>query len=85
MDTIKKTGTTPTIEENTGGAEILGVLELKPIMVKMRDGHGAEMVKMGFLVPGGEVYFLEEKGISRPAQTWVKTGIQKKLATTPQV
>ena len=74
MDTIKKTGTTPTIEENTGGAEILGVLELKPIMVKM-----------GFLVPGGEVYFLEEKGISRPAQTWVKTGIQKKLATTPQV
>jgi hypothetical protein len=78
MDTIKKTGATPAIEENVGGADILGVVEIKPVMVKMRDGHGVEMVKMGFLVPGGEVYFLEEK-VVKQAQNWVKKGVLKKV------
>jgi hypothetical protein len=79
METIKKTGATPIIEENVGGAEVIGVVELRAIMVKLRDGNGVEMVKMGFQVPGGEVYFLDEKIISKPAQTWVKNGIVKKL------
>ena len=78
-DTIKKTGATPLEEGPANGAEILGVVELRPIMVKMRDGNGLEMVKMGFQVPAGEVYFLDEKSISRPAQAWVKAGIIKKL------
>jgi len=79
MEVIKITGKTPMEEGATGGAEVLGVVEIKPIMVKIRDGHGVEMVKLGFQVPGNDVYFIDEKSISKPAQTWVKNGIAKKL------
>jgi len=81
MEAIKKIGTTPEIEEATGGAEILGVIEPRSVMVKMRDGNGIETVKMGFVVPGGELYFLEEKSFKQ-AQKWVRNGVLKKLSAS---
>lgn len=77
--TNKKTGATPIVEEGIGGGEILGVIELKPVMVKLRDGHGQEVTKLAIVVPGGEVYFINDTAIGKPAQKWVKAGVLKAL------
>jgi hypothetical protein len=76
---IKKTGATPIIEEGVGGGEVLGVVEVKHVMIKLRDGHGKDMVKLAFVIPGGDVYFLEEKVIGKPAQQWVRNAVLKAL------
>ena len=80
---IRKTGATPIAEGDVGGGEILGVVEIKPVMVKLRDGHGKEMVKIGLVIPGGDLYFIDEKTISKQAQSWVRNGVLKKLGLTP--
>ncbi len=82
--TSKKTGATPLAEELLGGGEIIGVIETKTVMVRLRDGHGKEMVKLAIVVPGGEVYFLDESAVKvKQAQTWVKKGVLSKLGLTP--
>lgn len=78
-DPVKKTGTTPEVIEGTNAGEINGVIELKTVLVKLRDGHGKEMVKMAIVIPGGEVYFIKDSAIDLQAQTWVKKGILAKL------
>jgi len=80
----KKTGATPIVEEGLGGGEILGVVETKTVMVNLRDGHGKEMVKLAIVVPGGDVYFLDESAVKvKAAQSWVRNGVLKKLGLTP--
>ena len=53
--------------------------EVKHVMIKLRDGHGKDMVKLAFVIPGGDVYFLEEKVIGKPAQQWVRNAVLKAL------
>lgn len=77
--TNKKTGATPIVEEGIGGGEVLGVVELKTVMVKIRDGHGQEVTKLVVVVPGGDIYFLDDKAIGKPAQKWVRSGVLKAL------
>lgn len=80
----KKTGATPIVEEGLGGGEVLGVAETKTVMLKLRDGHGKEMVKFAYVVPGGEVYFIDEASVKlKPAQSWVKAGVLSKLGLKP--
>ena len=78
-----KTGQTPVAEldEVPGTGEIQGTLELKTALVKMRDGRdGKTIVKIAFVVPGGEVYFLDDVAARmKPAQQWAKRQIMKKL------
>jgi len=80
----KKTGATPEVIEGIGGGEILGVIKTQLVMVNLRDGHGQSMVKLAIVVPGGEIHFLEDKVIGKPAQSWVKRGIQDKLSATKE-
>ena len=65
--------------EGVGGGEILGVAETKLVMVNLRDGHGQNMVKLAVVVPGGDIYFLDDKTVGKPAQAWVRKGILRKL------
>lgn len=75
-----KTGATPIIEEGLGGGEVLGVMEVKTVLVRFRDGHGREETKLAVIIPGGETYFFGRGSVDdRPAQTWLKEGINRKL------
>jgi hypothetical protein len=77
---IKKTGMTPEAEEGIGGGEVQGVTELKTVIVKLRDGHGQEMVKIGLVVPEGDLYWLDERATNlRPAQAWVRRQVKRLL------
>ncbi len=62
-----------------GGGEVLGVADLKTVMVKLRDGHGVEQIKIAIVAADGSVYFLDDKNIMKPAQNWVKSGVLQKL------
>lgn len=77
---IKKTGATPIVEDGIGGGELHGVVEVKQVLAKFRDGHGREMVRLAIVVPGGEVYFLDDRAMNtKPAQSWLKNAILKKM------
>lgn len=76
METIKKTGATPTVEEGIGGGELLGAIPVKTVLVRYRDGHGKEEVKLAAVIPGGEIYFFGRDAIdTRPVQTWLKKAV----------
>ncbi len=75
----KKTGATPEVEDGIGGGEVLGVAELKTILVKYRDGHGVEAVRAALVFPDGTTHFIDEKSITKPVQNWLKRGSLKKL------
>ena len=80
--TLKKTTSVQIEEESLAGGEVLGVLEITPVLVNYRDGHGQTETKIALVIPGGEVYFLTKDGVDhRPAQTWVKKAISKKLSS----
>ena len=77
---MKKTGATPLIEEGIGGGDVVGVLPVKTVLVKYRDGHGIEETKLAVIIPGGEVYFFGRNTLDlRPAQKWLKDAIQEKI------
>ena len=81
---VTKTGATPVEESADEAGKVLGVVETKTVLVNLRDGYGKEMVKLAVVVPGGEVYFLDEAAIkTKPAQAWVKTAVLQKLALKP--
>lgn len=73
----KKTGATPLPEGAPGGSgEVLGVLEIRPVIIKLRDGYGKDQVRIALVVPGGEVYYLDDAALRRnSAQAWVKKGV----------
>ena len=77
MSENKKTGATPLVDEDSlRGGEVLGALPVKPVLVKYRDGHGKEEVRLAVVIPGGEVYFFEAKALDlHPAQKWLKAGV----------
>jgi hypothetical protein len=50
------------------------LIDVPVFLAKYRDGHDQEAVRLGVVV-GGEVRFLEEKMLSKPAQTWLKNDI----------
>ena len=78
---MKKTGATPIVEdEDLGGGSVLGAVPVQTVLVKYRDGHGQESIKLAAIVPGGEVYFFSRDSLDdRQAQTWLKNGVLKKL------
>lgn len=70
--------------EATALGEVLGIVELKTVMAKIRDGSGKTLVKIALVVPDGEVYILDD-GLDgnvrmKASQAWVKSQILKKLA-----
>ena len=75
----KKTGATPAVEEGIGGGEVLGVAETKIVIVRLRDGHGQEMIKLAVVSPDGATNFFEDKVLGKPVQAWVKKGILRFL------
>ena len=83
-ETNKKTGATPTVIDGVGGGEVLGVAEIKTVMVKYRDGHGVEATKLAIVVAGGELYFLDDKAIGKQAQTWLKNEVFTRLGLTKE-
>ena len=54
------------------------VMTYGKVLVNYQDGHTNEATRIGFLI-GDEVRFLEEKALSKPAQTWLKNDILKAL------
>lgn len=77
---MKKKVNTIASEGASAGGEVLGVAELKPVMVKLRDGYGEEMVKIALIAPDGAVYFTDEDAMKiKPAQQWVKNAVLEKL------
>lgn len=77
---MKKTGATPLVEEGIGGGEVQGVVEVRTVLVKYRDGHGTDAIRLAVVIPGGAVHFLDKDAIDiRPVQTWLKNGILAKL------
>lgn len=78
---MKKTGATPLVEaDGLGGGEVQGVLEVKTLLVKYKDGHGKEEVRLAALIPGGEMYFFDGKALDlRPAQKWLKAGVAEHI------
>lgn len=59
---------------------MLGVLPVNTYLVRYRDGHGQEAIKLAVMVPGGDMYFFARDAVdSRPAQTWLKDGVAKKV------
>lgn len=80
----KKTGMTPEIPaEDLSGGRVLGALPVSLVLVKYVDGqHGKEIARLAVAIPGGEVYFLSNNTIDmRPAQQWLKAGVQARLAS----
>jgi hypothetical protein len=76
---MKKTGTTPAVDEGIGGGEVLGVVEVKTYLVKYKDGHGEVSTKLAMVIPDGETYFFSKGSVDiRPAQRWLREGISKK-------
>ncbi len=82
---LKKTGSTPLPDQESaealGPGEVLGITEVKTIICKLREGSGSRpLVKFAFVIPGGEVYFLDDQAARmKPAQQWVKKQILRKL------
>lgn len=78
---MKKTGATPLVEEGQlGGGKVLGVVEVKTVLVQYVDGHGEKGVKLAAVIPGGEIYFFGRDAVdTRPAQGWMKAAILEKL------
>ncbi len=78
---MKKTGSTPLVEgDQLGGGKVLGVLDVKTVLVKYKDGHGQQDVKLAVVIPGGEIYFFGRDALDlRPAQGWLKTAVQNEL------
>lgn len=50
------------------------LIDVPCFLAKYRDGHDQEAVRLGFVI-GGEVRFLDEKYLSKPAQTWLRNDI----------
>lgn len=73
----KKTGATPLPEgDRLGGGKVIGVLDVKTVLVKYKDGHGVEDTKLAVVIPGGDVYFFGREALDlRPAQGWLKAAI----------
>lgn len=68
--------------EDLSGGRVLGALPVSLVLVKYVDGqHGKEIARLAVVIPGGEVYFLNNNTIDmRPAQQWLKAGVQARLA-----
>lgn len=80
----KKTGMTPTIPaEDLSGGRVLGAIPVSLVLVKYVDGqHGKEVARLAVAIPGGEIYFLNNNSLDmRPAQQWLKSGVQARLAS----
>lgn len=86
MEAQKKTGMTPTAEaESPALGEVLGIAACKVALVKLRDGHGEEVVKFAFIVAPGKVYFIDERAARvTPAQTWASRAIMNYLNGSSQ-
>ncbi len=79
-DPQKKTGATPLVEGDLGGGKVLGVVDVKPVLVNYVDGHGEKGVKLAVVIPGGEIYFFSRDSVdARPAQTWMKAAILERI------
>ncbi len=53
---------------------------MSTFLVRYRDGHGQESVRLAAVIEGGEVYFFDGKALDmRPAQTWLKNAIKKEI------
>lgn len=50
------------------------LIDVPCFLAKYEDGHGKESVRVGFVV-GGEVRFLQDSVLSKPAQSWLKEDI----------
>lgn len=50
------------------------LIDVPCFLAKYRDGHDQEAVRLGFVL-GGEVRFLDEKYLSKPAQSWLKNDV----------
>lgn len=61
-------------------SDVLGVLEVKTVLIKVRDGLGKNMIKFAIAIPGGSLYLLDERAINtREAQTWLRNKVFKAL------
>lgn len=75
---------TPTVPtEDLSGGRVLGVLPVNTALVRYIDGtNGREVVRVAVVIPGGEVYFLNNNSIDmRPAQQWLKAAVHARLAS----
>lgn len=70
------------METGIGGGEVLGVVPVKTILVKYRDGRSdKEEVKLAAVFPDGQLYFFGKDALDlRPAQGWLKAGVTAKMA-----
>ena len=50
------------------------LVDVPCFLAKYQDGHDEEAIRIGFVV-GGEVRFLDDKVLSKPAQTWLKNDV----------
>lgn len=73
----------PVVVEGLNGGEVQGVVEVKTVLVKYRDGHGQEATRLAVIIPGGEMYFLSDNVASKQAQSWLKTAVLRRLGLTP--
>ena len=53
--------------------------EAKAIMVEYTDGYGETQTRLGFVCPGGDIRFLNDNSVSRPASSWLSKAVMKKL------
>lgn len=80
QEPIKKTGATPIVEGDLSGGKVHGVVPVKTVLVKYKDGHGQEAVKLAVIIPGGEVYFFGRDALDlRPAQGWLKAAVNEMI------
>lgn len=70
-------------DQNNGyGAKNVQVIPVTTFLTQYTDGNGEEEVRMGFVI-GTEVRFLEQKSLSKPAQSWLRDDILKALGKAP--
>lgn len=71
------------IDEDSSGSsgEMHGVIDVKTVLVKYRDGFGTEATKLAIIIPNGDVYFFQNGSIEpRPVQKWLKSKILERVS-----
>lgn len=69
-------------DQNNGyGVKDVQAIPVQTFLVKYTDGNGEEEVRMGFVV-GGDIRFLRQDSLTKPAQNWLRDEIFKTLKLT---
>jgi len=61
----------------------VSVMPAPAYLVKYTDGNGKTEVKIAFIV-GDDIRFLSDGGLSKPAQSWLKSDILVALGLKPE-